>query len=133
MADWSPDGRFVAYVSDENGGRQVFVQTYPDATAGKWPVSKMGSGYPRWSSDGRELFYIDPDDFLVASPITVKGSQLEIGAPARLFEMRTGFRGSAGYPYDVGRDGRHFVVTRQRTLSRAPGLTVVVNWSAARP
>jgi len=121
----SPDGRWLAYNSDESGVRQVFVQSFPNPNIDKMPVSKPGGGYPRWRGDGREIFYIDASGSLVAAPI-VTGQKLGIGTPVRLFDMPE-FRGAVGYPYDVAPDGQRFIVVRPKN-ARSGKLTVRVNW-----
>jgi Tol biopolymer transport system component len=57
QAQFSPNGRFLAYTSDETGRPEVYVRTFPDPSAGKWPISTAGGVEPRWSRDGAELFY----------------------------------------------------------------------------
>ncbi len=126
----SPDGRYMAYstvTGDQSA--QVFVQPFPDAAGGKWPVSGAGAIYPRWRSDGRELYFVDGAGRLSAVPVT-RSPALELGRPAVLFELPGFARRDIGYPYDVTPDGQRFIVIRPRPQASA-GLTVVVNWTAA--
>ncbi|MCA1642389.1 MAG: protein kinase [Acidobacteria bacterium] len=91
-AQFSPDGRFVAYVSDESGRAEVYVQSFP-AAGGKWQISTGGGDQPQWRRDGRELFYMAPDKTLMAVPIAAGGS-FEPGSPAALFATHIPARGS---------------------------------------
>ena len=111
----SPDGRWLAYSSNESGRLEVYVRPYPSG-AGRWQVSDNGGGFPRWSGKGRELFY-RVDDGLMAASIEGVGDGLRTGKPTRLF---TGaFRGGATgvaiggntfADYDVSADGQRFVM-----------------------
>ena len=72
MGSLSPDGRYLAYTSDETGRTEVYVVTYPDVTD-KWTISTMGGTAPRWRKDGNELFFIDPAGMLVSVPVSRGG------------------------------------------------------------
>ena len=85
-AKFSPDGRWVAYATDESGHDQVVVQPFPSATKGKWPVSSRGGTGPRWRGDGGELFYIDPAGVVVAVDVQTSADAIELGEPRPLFE-----------------------------------------------
>jgi serine/threonine-protein kinase len=113
--DFSPDGRFLAYASNESGRFEVYVRPYPLA-GGKWQVSEGGGGYPRWSHDGRELFYRNEEGLMLA-PVEAGGGTFRAGTPRKVLEGA--FRGGiAGLPlagnifsdYDVTRDGQRFVM-----------------------
>jgi Tol biopolymer transport system component len=123
----SPDGRWIAYTSNESGRTEVYVQSFP-ALEGKWQISTAGGGDPRWRPDGRELFYIGDDGRLMAVPI--RGSQTFEPEPAEaLFE--TGLAphyGDARNHYDVSRDGRRFLLMAPVNDARSGPFTVVVNW-----
>ena len=112
-ATFFPDGRWVAYSTGSVSERQVFLQPFPDASTGKWPVSGAGGAYPRWRADGRELYFVDADRRLIAVDVSLS-PRVEVGVPRplgiRLTAMRT------AYPYDVAPDGR-FVVLRERSLA----------------
>jgi Tol biopolymer transport system component len=127
---FSPDGKWVAYTSDESGGRnEVYVRAFP-AGAAKFPVSNSGGDIPRWRQDGRELFYRALDGRLMAASVRPVAQGLEFGTPVALFPTVPP-AGIFAYPYDVSPDG-------QRILALAPGvgeagaslLTVVLNWQA---
>jgi len=131
---FSPDGRWIAYVSNESGRGEVYVRSYPPG-GGKWQVSDGGGGQPLWSGDGRELFYRTDDGVMVAD-IEVSGDTFRAGKPQTLV---TGtFRGGAsglgmggyGFPdYDVTRDGRRFVMFPQEIEQiRLGQVTLVTRW-----
>jgi Tol biopolymer transport system component len=121
LAQVSPDGRWVAYVSDESGKNQVYVQPFPGG-GGKTPISIEGGEDPRWSRDGREIFYLDPAKNQVMAVDILAGPALRAGQPHALFEQRT-------QDWDVAPDGKRFLVRRvpQTEPDRAK-LQVVVNW-----
>jgi Tol biopolymer transport system component len=128
----SPDGRWLAYASDESGAFEVYVQAFPDSQV-KRLVSRGGGAEPRWRADGRELFYVSSDRRLMVVPTTI-GPAFEAGTPAMLFEMNVR---DLGFPfmkrYDVMPDGQRFVVQELTGRHSPPALTLVVNWSALLP
>jgi serine/threonine-protein kinase len=122
---FSPDGRWLAYVSDESGRDEVYVRSYPESGQ-KIPVSAEGGTDPVWSRDGRELFYRNGDS-LMAVPVTV-GTTLTAGRPQKLFDqqMVTQFNpGTGSLNYDVSADGR-FVMVLPTGANQE--LEVVLNW-----
>jgi Tol biopolymer transport system component len=136
--EFSPDGRFIAYQS-ENGGRfEIYVRTFP-GDEGKWLVSAAGGTQPRWRRDGKELYYIAPDDRLMAVPITPdkSGRTLDIGAaipPFRTNLVTTGASGvitiAAGpkQQYDVAPDGRFLMVVPAAESTAPAPISIVINW-----
>jgi Tol biopolymer transport system component len=125
----SPDGRWVAYASDESGAFEVYVQSFPEA-GGKQIISSGGGVEPRWRADGRELFYVSAARQLMVVPTTI-GAVFDAEKPTPLFEMNVR---DLQFPfmkrYDVTRDGQQFVV-QELTTRRSPLLiTVVANWPA---
>jgi serine/threonine protein kinase/Tol biopolymer transport system component len=133
---FSPDGRWVAYLSDQSGRNEVYVRPFAKTAAdpstggagAEWQVSTSGGAYPRWRSDGKELYYIAPDGKLMAAPITINGETLEPGAPVPLFQTRIlgGGADAPGLQYDVSRDGRFLINT---ILDEAAPITLIQNWS----
>jgi len=120
---FSPDGRFVVYVSDESGRFEVYVRSFPNGD-GKWRVSTNGGGGPRWRRDGRELFYTEGDK-LMAVAVTTQTS-FSPGTPAPVFENSS--LPSFNPQYDVAPDGKRFIV-RERLVSEEPlAIHVVHNW-----
>ena len=131
---FSPDGRWVAYMSTESGRPDVYVQPYP-ANGEKWPISVSGGLQPRWRADGKELFYLTPSRQITAVDITVKEERLHAGVPRPLFTTRALLPTGPVAPnrsYAVARDGQSFLIDEQapdEMLRRDP-LTVIVNWTA---
>ena len=123
-ARFSPDGRWVAYVSEESRP-QVYVQSFPSGSA-KWQVSTEGGTRPRWRRDGKELYYMDLGGRLLA--VDVKGgAAFEASAPKPLFEA--GIINSL-VEYDVTRDGQRFVMPVPDAGAERPPVTVILNWTA---
>ncbi|HMC66489.1 MAG TPA: hypothetical protein VKI65_16260, partial [Gemmataceae bacterium] len=121
---FSPDGKWLAYVSDESGRNDVYVQPFPGPGA-KWLVSTDGGSDPVWARDGRELFYRQGDQ-MMAVPVAPK-AEFSAGRPRRLFEIRFD-TGDNGPNYDVSPDGKWFVMPRS-DQGPVPGeLHVVLNW-----
>lgn len=115
----SPDGRWLAYVSDVGGREDVYVAPI-SGKGNPWKVSVDGGNDPRWRPDGREVFYLAPGGRLQAVPITL-GADFVAGAPQTLFSHR--FDGSGNRGYDVARDGRSFLVNLSKS---SPGSPIVV-------
>ena len=129
FARFSPDGQFVAYMSNESGRFEVYVQPFADQQfaggKGRWQVSTEGGICPVWAPDGRELYYLDLTNRMISAPITKSGETLTPGSPSPLVTTRTSGDPSLGTPYDVSRDGRFLVNTVLDEIA-AP-ITVVVN------
>jgi len=126
---FSPDGRQIAYASDESGRFEIYVQPFP-RSGRKWRVSTNGGFEPRWRRDGKELFYLALDGTLTAVPVNASAT-FDSGPPKRLFQTRVPFLGSVyRSQYEVVGDGRRFLVN---TLDDGAGfspITVVLNWTA---
>ena len=126
----SPDGRWLAYQSNQSGRAEIYVRPFPDVNAGLWQVSTSGGIQPAWTRNGRELFYRTQDGALMAVPIEVEPDFLA-GAPTRVLEGRH-FRGSPYRAYDVSPDGKRFLmITRgggPGSAASPPSITVVLNW-----
>ena len=129
-SQFSPDGRFVAYVSDESGRAEVYVQSFP-ASGGKWQISMGGGDQPQWRRDGGELFYIAPDKTLMAVPV-VAGNSFEPGSPAALFVTRIPLGGLTGdrNHYVVAADGQRFLINSLVDEGNKNPITLVLNWQA---
>jgi len=132
QARFSPDGHWIAFVSNESGTDEVYVSSFP-TTGGKIRVSTNGGVQPRWRRDGKELFYLSPDRKLMALSIAA-GSTIEAGTPKSLFDVHLLPTGTgapyAYYQYDVTRDGQRFLVNTPLSNATVP-ITVVLNWTAA--
>jgi serine/threonine protein kinase/Tol biopolymer transport system component len=124
-AAFSPDGRWIAYTSDESGQYEVYVQTWPP-TGRKWQVSKTAGGNeePVWSNDGRELFYRNGRRWM-SVPISTSPA-FSAGAPRLLFQGD--YLNVSGLEYGVSPDGKRFLVLQSADTSRPTELRVVVNW-----
>ena len=131
---FSPDGRWIAYDSNESGRSEIYVRSFP-ARGGKWQVSDGGGALARWSDDGRELFY-RTDDGIMAVDIDGRGSNFEVGTPRRLFDgpFLGGMNGVSvgGYvfpDYAVTGDGQRFVMfAGSEETSRPTSVRLVTNW-----
>ena len=126
FAQFSTDGHWIAYVSDESGSNQVYIAPFP-GPGGKWQASRAGGSEPRWRGDGKELFFLAPDNKLMAVDVNAKESILEIGNAQPLFEVHPNT--APGTHYDVTHDGKRFLVASAGEGSSAP-ITLVVNWTA---
>jgi Tol biopolymer transport system component len=127
QAEFSPDGRFVAYTSMTNGDPDVYVQPFPDASKGKWLVSNGGGAEPHWSRDGKELFYFSGQT-LMRVPITLEPA-FSSGPPTRLFDAPV----QPWYTNDSDRsqvspDGKRFILLIPAGKTAAPPIDIVVNW-----
>ncbi|HYN01226.1 MAG TPA: protein kinase [Vicinamibacteria bacterium] len=126
----SPDGRRLAYASDETGQWEVYVATFPRAGE-RWRVSASGGHQPRWNPDGSELFYIAPDRRMMSVRVR-SGSGFEWDAPRPLFQTEIvdlgPFRGSWGYA--VAPDGQRFLILTRRPQGSSPAVAIV-NWKSA--
>ena len=128
----SPDGRWLAYVSDESGTYEVYVRAFPSGEA-KRQISTHGGLEPAWSGNGRELFYLAPDRSLM-SVVVRGGSTFEAGPPTRLFETRMSTVFNPTYTrnqYVVSADGQRFLINQTSPAALPSPITVVVNWQAA--
>jgi Protein kinase domain/WD40-like Beta Propeller Repeat len=131
---FSPDSRWIAYQSNESGRVEVYIR--PLQGAGKWQVSEGGGGYPRWSGDGRQLFFRD-DEGVMSVPIAVSGDSIAVGRARRA--LKGAFRGGVSgigvgalqvADYDIARDVAHFVMfpIDAKAVGRTEHLTFVLNW-----
>jgi Tol biopolymer transport system component len=132
--EFSPDGRWVAYHSNESGRQEIYVRPFvppgPAGTAGgQWQVSTAGGAFPIWRPDGKELYYLSPAGAMMAVPITVTGSTFEPGASVGLCPTRIyggGVDVQQGRQYHVAPDGR-FLVNTVLDSAAAP-ITLLMNW-----
>jgi Tol biopolymer transport system component len=130
----SADSRWMAYVSDESGERQVYVRPFPSAE-GVWRISTRGGDQPRWRGDGKELFYVAADGKMMAVPIkTGSGpkASLEPGTPVPLFDSHILAIASTNtvFQYDVTSNGMRFLINTVNGTQASSPFTVLVNWSA---
>ena len=130
QGQFSPDGKWIAYTSDESGSPEVYVRHFPDAGR-KWQISTHGGVQGRWRDNARELFYLALDGTLMAVDVEASSSSFEPGAPHPLFN--TGIAGSfvdRFNQYLVTRDGQRVLVNRSADDENSAPITVVMNWDA---
>jgi Tol biopolymer transport system component len=128
-AQFSPDGKWMAYRSNESGKDEVYVQPVP-ATGAKFQISISGGGRPRWRRDGKELFYESIDGKLIAVPIKV-GVNIEAGVPMPLFDFPNPLEGGVHqFYYQPTADGQRFLVNAPTVQTSSAPVTVVINWQA---
>jgi Tol biopolymer transport system component len=126
LGQFSPDGHWIAYQSNEPGRFQVYVQPFP-ATGAKWSISINGGTQPRWSPDGKELFFIAPDLKMMSAGIRTTGSTIEVAPPVALFQTRiVNSLSQIKHQYTIAHDGRFLINTAQE--SSASPITVILNW-----
>jgi Tol biopolymer transport system component len=123
---FSPDGQWLAYVSDASGRNEIYVQPFP-GPGGKWQVSTAGGNEPIWRGDGKELFYLAPDSRLMSVEVKA-GSAFEAGVPAPLFPMTATPDGWTRYTASA--DGKRFLVVEPERSQTLTPTTVVLNWNA---
>ena len=135
-ADISPDGRWLAYQSDESGQNEIFVRPFPNVGGGRWQISTGGGLQPHWARNGQELFYLAPTGTLMSVRIE-HGPTFAAATPTKLFEGRgryyLGGAANTGRAYDVSPDGRRFLMIKTSggtDGTAAPAsITVVLNWT----
>jgi dipeptidyl aminopeptidase/acylaminoacyl peptidase len=127
---FSPDGRWIAYASDEIGPSEVFVRPFPDSSGGKRQISVGGGGQPRWRRDGRELFYLSPDRKLMAVEVAIAAQVLKFGIPKPLFSTPLSTAGGVSHRWDVTADGKRMVFDYDISETSSIPITVVLNWTA---
>jgi Tol biopolymer transport system component len=128
---FSPNGKWIAYQSDESGKFEIYVQAFPGAPSapkGKWQVSVQSGTSPVWRGDGKELFFLAPGSKMMAAGVRETASGLAIDTPRELFS--TTAVANPGLPYDVTPDGQRFLVVEPAAGGNSNPLTVIVNWQA---
>ncbi len=126
-AQFSPDGHWIAYETNESGRFEIVVQPFPSPT-GKWQVSMNGGVQTRWRADGKELYFVSPESKLMAVSISVANGSVTPGSPITLFPVRlaTGL-GTNKQQYVVSRDGKFLINESLESASPTP-ITLILNW-----
>jgi serine/threonine-protein kinase len=130
QAKLSPDGKWLAYVSNESGALEIYVSPFPDVDKGRWKVSSNGGVSPLWAPDGRELFYFGEGDSSVMAVAVETGQGFTAGTPKKLF-ARTPYIGGGstpGTPWDVHPDGKRFLMMKPVPNAGPQKVNVIVNW-----
>lgn len=130
QGQFSPDGHWVAYPSNESGLSEIYVIPFPPSLdGGRWRVSKGGGVMPRWRRDGKELFYISPDSQMMVVDVTTR-PVFHSGNPHPLFQTDIVDNGIRTGPmsWDIAPDGRFLIISETSTDA---SITVVLNWRAA--
>ena len=126
----------MVYTSNESGTREVYVQPFPVSSGGKWPVSNGGGSQPRWSNDGKELFYFTPNEYSHGGgAFHTTGGTFQPGIPKALFRAPV-LGGSGGAPttawrWDISLDGKRFLINTTLDEGSATPVTVLLNWQSA--
>jgi len=132
QGQFSPDGRWVAYTSNESGVSEIYVIPFPpSSSSGKWLVSRGGGVQPRWRRNGKELFYISPDSEMMAVEVATR-PVFQAGTPRPLFQtdiVDTGIR-TGPLSWDIAPDGNRFLIISENPHD-ATSLTVALDWRAA--
>ena len=136
----SPDGKWIAYTSNETGRFEVYVQSFPPG-AGKWQISNSGGSYSRWRRDSKELFYLDSNNSgrMFSVGINATGLKFESSVPRLLFDSRYNVLRFAhigpSNAFAVSADGQRFFIPRPESIVNGQGtntpITIVLNWTAA--
>ena len=127
-AAFSPDGRWIAYQSDESGRFEVYIRPFP-GPGGKWQVSTGGGTRPRWRSDGKELFFYRGDGTILAAQIKLGPASIDADSGRTLFKV-VALGGALRDIYDVTGDGQRFLVAGPEDANSSSPFSLVVNWQA---
>ena len=131
---FSPDGHWVAYMSNESGRFEIYVRPFL-GSGGQWQISTGGGISPVWASGGKELYYIAPDGTMMSTTIAISGTTIVPGSPSALFHTHIvggGNNTGIGREYDVTRDGRFLINTLLEDASTPP-ITLIQNLNPSKP
>jgi Tol biopolymer transport system component len=126
-AEISPDGRWLAYQSNESGENHIYVRPFPDASQGRYTVSPNGGTHPAWAREGRELYYIDASGMLTAVAVE-PGQTFQIRGTTPLFSTTSYVASGQSRSYDVRPGREHFLFIKDANVSTGPTIVVVLNW-----
>jgi Tol biopolymer transport system component len=125
-AQFSPDGRWVAYEAIEGRVAEIYISDFPRLSSRK-RISPAGGAQPRWSRDGKQLFYLSANGFLMSAKL-VDSSSPAFSSPEALFRDPAQVADVGGFSYDVSRDGKRFLLTNRTPPVEARDLSIVFNW-----
>jgi serine/threonine-protein kinase len=134
----SPDGRWIAYQSDESGQVQIYVRPFPKVDSGRSQISPEGGTRPAWARSGRELFYLDANELLTSVSVQTTATTFSAGTPRKVLDRRyyagSTTRGFDLRAYDVSADGQRFLMIKDtapadpKSSAPAASMVVVLNW-----
>jgi hypothetical protein len=125
----SPDGRWLAYQSNESGRFEIYVRPFPRVEDGRWQISTAGGAQPLWERNGGRLYYIGPDARMMQVPIEA-GANFSYGNAMPTIDASPYFLGTAGRPFDISADGRRFLMIKDEATSGGGAtINVVLNWT----
>ena len=136
---FSPDGEWIAYISDESGRDELYIQSFP-AGRGKWRLSMNGAASPRWRRDGQELFFVAPDQSVMAVSVHLSGQAPQFGVPHPLFRLADSalsvftagtLMSRSNVAFDVFPDGNRFIALATASGQDKTAMSLIVNWPAA--
>jgi len=132
QAKFSPDGKWVAYSSNETGTVEAYVRPFPSSSGGKWLVSNGGGRQVRWRPDGKELYFIAPGGALMAAEVHTTGSTFVASTPTVLFRPQI-LGGLGGAPttlwrYDISKDGQRFLINTAGDEKSSAPITITTQW-----
>src|ERR1700687_1483593 len=127
-AQFSPDGRWMAYASNETGGWEIYVSPFPSLN-GKWQISRNGGQEPRWRGDGKELFYVSLDGKMMAVAVS-SGASVEAGTPVELFQTHRSphVASTDVFSYDVTSDGKKFLINTKVDNPKSTPPSILLHW-----
>jgi serine/threonine-protein kinase len=126
LPDISPDGRWIAYESNESGALEVYVRPFPNIDDGRWQISSGGGRQARWSRDGRELFFLSADTALMSAAIAAR-PDFSVAPAVELFDARGYDFAADEVSYDVAPDGR-FLLLKNASIAMGARITLMSNW-----
>ena len=130
LGQFSPDGKWIAYMTGQTGRNEVYIQPFPQ-TGDVIQISTDGGGMPRWRGDGAEIYYLDLEGRLMAVALSSTVSGLLPSPPKELFQPEITHRGFIGvrYTYDVSSDGQRFLISAATAEARPSTIVVVTDWT----
>jgi len=133
FAEISPNGRYLAYQSDDSGQSEIWVRPFPDVRGGTWQISNGGGTRPAWSRNGRELFFLDRSNALMVASVDTSGPTFVGGAPIKLFDGKY-VEPNPSRHYDVSPDGQRFLMLKDSVVDGSnlmpASMVAVLHWPA---